>query len=285
MMKTTPKQKAFTLIELLVVIAIIAILAAVLLPVLSNAKQRADQVYCLNNLRQWALAFHMYGEDNQDYVPEEGNIGQPINWIGGGNSTPNLTLAWYNIIPPEVGSPSLIQLYGGFGHPPAQPLPSSHSLFSCPSCALPSAAAGYRTPVPQVTTAFFMYGENNRLCVNWSTRYDSSGNPTGVQQTKMMNIKIPSQTVFMAEVDPNSTNSGVPVPPAQSVATAYYVAPRHMKNKIENLAMTDGSAISARTNLFWETQGMANGAPSNNGGPEWAAGRQIHWYPSPTTPN
>jgi prepilin-type N-terminal cleavage/methylation domain-containing protein len=284
MMKTTPARlKAFTLIELLVVIAIIAILAAVLLPVLSNAKQRGDQIYCLNNLRQWALAFRMYGEDNRDYVPEEGNIGNPINWNMGG--MPNLTLAWYNIIPPEIGSPSLIQLYGGFGHPPQQPLPGSHSLFSCPSCPPPNPAVGYKVPLPQVTTAFFMYGENNRLCVNWSSRYDSSGNPTGVLQTKMTNIKLPSQTVFMAEVDPNATNNGVPVPPAQSVATAYYVAPRHMKNKIENLAMTDGSSISAHTNLFWEPPSMANGTPANNGGNEWKAGRQIYWYPSPTTPN
>lgn len=62
-------KKAFTLIELLVVIAIIAILAALLLPVLGRAKEKGRQVGCINNLRQLQLGWRMYVDDNSEALP------------------------------------------------------------------------------------------------------------------------------------------------------------------------------------------------------------------------
>ncbi len=66
---TRAGRLGFTLIELLVVVAIIAILAALLLPALSRAKEKARRVKCSSNLRQVGLALHMYANDNRERLP------------------------------------------------------------------------------------------------------------------------------------------------------------------------------------------------------------------------
>jgi prepilin-type processing-associated H-X9-DG protein len=113
-----------------------------------------------------------------------------------------------------------------------------------------------------------MYGENGRLCVN-------AGTAAGAGQTKLSAIPKPVDTIFMAEVDPNSPNN---TSPAQSNVTGQYAVARH--NKRGNFAMCDGSARTAITNEF-----IRSSQESNNSSDEWATPRKMYWYPTSTTPN
>jgi prepilin-type N-terminal cleavage/methylation domain-containing protein len=92
------RSRAFTLMELLVVIAIIGILAALLLPVLAKAKDRARTVACVNNSRQLAFACHLYLTDNNDKFCD-------TSVVRGNNVTRR---AWFDLVLPYAGTTNLL---------------------------------------------------------------------------------------------------------------------------------------------------------------------------------
>ena len=105
------------MLELLVVSGIIALLAALLLPALSQAKAKAHRTHCLNRLKQWNTAFMSYAEDNHGLIARE--CYEPLgevtinNWSQvRGRPRPNGTSdsddVWYNALPPILGQPAVV---------------------------------------------------------------------------------------------------------------------------------------------------------------------------------
>lgn len=193
-------RRAFTLIELLVVIAIIAILAAILMPVLSAAKKRAQQARCIDNLKQLGAGMQMYIDDNHDTFPglaSQHNGFQPTDWIYWRTNTA--------LYPPLDQSPILINIKG-------------NGLFRCPmdisDVARDEQADSVNGPYLysySLTGYGMAFDANGGLALEGDVNYGMASVFTGSGSTfmgypfKLTSIKNPAGKIMLAE-EPSSAS-------------------------------------------------------------------------------
>jgi len=152
--RPTIVRRGFTLIELLVVIAIIAILAAILFPVFSRAKEAAKKSVCLSNMRQVGIAFDLYLNDYDDHMPDRRDLKK---------SLPNGWKPWTTWPTSDPRSGWALVVY--------QPYTKNNDIWSCPS--MNGGALGSAIQVQQPVTT----DANSPKSRYWMWRFDRPDDP------------------------------------------------------------------------------------------------------------
>ncbi len=258
-------ESGFTLIELLVVIAIIAILAAMLLPALSKAKQKALGVQCLNNNKQLMVAWSIYADDNRDMVPSTiaaDPDGRPP-WMTG--SEVPISATQLNPAYPSNWNINQDLIHSAFWDPNQE----SQWIYHCP--------ADKRQCVVQGQTYEAVRSMSmNQIFASQSAWINAQGGNFKMYNKKTLILK-PTNTFVFIEEAPLSINDDAfavecdPTPGAGNEQIVDFPAVYH-GGKSTSLAFSDGHA-EVHT---WRGSTILNCPPTHwNDGPATAAGDSV----------
>lgn len=169
------RKKYFTLIELLVVVAIIAILAAMLLPALAHARERAKAAGCQSNLKQFAAGLLLYAGDYEDYGPSE-------TYHGLGQRYSSAVVSGY-LFPGNIGSSGVA---GSLVCPGTKEPFRSH----------PSYKAGRVTAVSTYSSYLLSFGTGDRTSSdNWFGWYSFDSAPDGLRRVQCPRLNMAGKTI------------------------------------------------------------------------------------------